>query len=387
MHLRRLTLANFRCYRELDLPLPAGPVVVVGQNAQGKTSLLEALYVLATTRSPYAGSDRELLNWAASDEVLPFSRVSGEVVRAEGVETLEVVNVRQAGEHGEERFVKQARVNGVQKRALDMLGRLNVVLFAPQDLELVHGAPTERRRYLDVLLCQVDPGYCRSLARYNRVLVQRNHLLRRLRERGGDRVELAFWDERLTADGGRVWARRGAALGQLGELAAPIHAALTGAVDPLALDYRPRLDGLGAFMGDDVAAVQARFAAALALRREEEIARGMTLVGPHRDDLAFTVAGVDMRTFGSRGQQRTVTLALKMAEAALMRAETGEMPVLLLDDVLSELDGRRQEYLLGSIDRSQQTLITTTEPEAAALGRVGGALRLRVAGGSVVVTG
>jgi DNA replication and repair protein RecF len=305
-------------------------------------------------------------------------------VRADGSETLEVVNVRQSGEHGEARYIKQVRVNGAQKRALDMLGRLNVVLFAPQDLELVHGAPSERRRYLDVLLCQVDAGYCRSLTRYNRVLVQRNHLLRRLRERGGDRAELEFWNERLTADGSAVWARRGATVRSLGDLATPIHAALAGSSDALVLDFRPRLDQLGAFAGGDVAAVQSRFQAALALRRDEEIARGMTLVGPHRDDLAFAVAGVDMRTFGSRGQQRTVTLALKMAEAALMRAETGETPVLLLDDVLSELDGRRQEHLLGSIDAAQQTLITTTEPPSPALARLAGAEWLRVAGGEVV---
>lgn len=383
MYLRRLTLANFRCYRALDLQLAAEPVVLVGDNAQGKSSLLEAVYVLATTRSPYASVDRDLVNWAAAAEVLPFSRVSGEVVRSDGVETLEVVNVRQVGEHGEERYAKQARMNGAAKRALDILGRLNVVLFAPRDLELVHGPPTERRHYLDVLLCQVDSGYCRSLSRYNRVLAQRNHLLRRLRERGGDRAELTFWNDRLTAEGSLVWARRGAAVGQLSDRAAPIHAALSGAPAPLTLDFRPRLDGQGAF-AEGTAAVQERFTAALALRREEEIARGMTLVGPHRDDLAFTVDGVDMRTFGSRGQQRTVTLALKLAEADLMRAETGEAPVLLLDDVLSELDGQRQGYLLDSIDAAQQTLITTTEPESSALSRLPTARRLRVAGGRVM---
>jgi DNA replication and repair protein RecF len=386
VYLRRLTLANFRCYRALDLTLPDGPVVVVGGNAQGKSSLLEAMYVLATTRSPYATSDRDLVSWAAAEEVLPFSRVSGEVERAGGHETIEVVTVRQQGEHGEERYAKQVRLNGVTKRALDVLGHLLVVLFTPRDLEIVHGAPTERRRYLDVLLCQVDIAYCRALARYNRVLAQRNHLLRRLREKGGDRSELDFWNQRLVEDGAIVVATREVAVRRLGELANGLHAELVGADQALELAYRSQLAAGAGDSPEDLTASWAaeRFAAALALRREEEVARGMTLVGPHRDDLAFRVDGVDMRTFGSRGQQRTVTQALKLAEAQLMRAETGQAPVLLLDDVLSELDGRRQAQLLDRVAADQQTIITTTEPEPPALERLAGALRLRAGDGTVL---
>ncbi len=381
MYVRRVVLANFRGYRGLDLALPAGSVLVVGDNAQGKSTLLEALYVLATTRSAYAGSDRELIHWDAAREALPFSRVSGEVVRATGVEVIEVVNVRQAGGPGDERFTKQVRLNGSLRRAMDVLGRLNVVLFTPRNLELIHGGPAERRRYLDVLLCQVDGAYCRALASYNRVLAQRNALLRRLRERRGERAELAFWDDRLAEDGGLVLARRAAATALLAELAEGVHTELAGD-GRLVVDYRPALVA-GAPLGGSQPAFQAALLADLAARLDDELARGVTLSGPHRDDLSFRVAGVDMRTYGSRGQQRTVTLALKLAEAGLMRAETGELPVLLLDDVLSELDERRQACVLDHVNAHQQTLITTTHAEAPVLGRLRAPLMLRVAAAQV----
>jgi len=400
VYVRRLALANFRCYRSLELTLPGGTIVVTGDNAQGKSSLLEALHVLATTRSPHAQSDRELLNWAAAAEPLPFSRVSGEVVRAAGHDHLEVLNLRQTTDHGEERFTKQVRLNGVPRRALDVLGRLNVVLFTPRDLELVHGGPAERRRYLDILLCQIDGVYCRALAAYNRVLAQRNHLLRRLRDRGGERSELAFWDQRLVAEGAVVMGRRQAAVAGLSASAKTIHAELVGRATELLLTYRASLAPLadttlspelaaGVPAPDPVLAaatdqLAARFAGAVAQRRDEDIARGLTLVGPHRDDLGFHVDGVDMRAFGSRGQQRTVALALKLAEARLMWQVTGERPVLLLDDVLSELDAHRQAYLVGRIDAHQQTLITTTDPAHPALARLGAALVLELAGAQVV---
>jgi DNA replication and repair protein RecF len=379
VYVRRLGLTNFRCYRRLDLTLPCGTIVVAGGNAQGKTSLLEAIYVLATTRSPIATTDRELVHWEANAEVVPFSRVWGEVHRAGGTLSIEVLNARQAPAPGEERFGKRLRVNNAPRRAFDVIGLLNVVLFTPRDLEIVDGTPARRRQYLDVLLCQIDPAYCAALARFNRVLTQRNHLLRRLRDRGGRRDELAFWDERLVHDGARLMGRRLAAVGSLDGLACRLHEALAEGAQ-LEVAYRCSLsdpvgepeqlvsDGIsegrpGYAAAPDGRALADAFIQQLGERREEELARGMTLVGPHRDDLAFTVGGIDMRTYGSRGQQRTITLALKLAEAQLMWSETGERPVLLLDDVLSELDARRRGFLLDQIDAHQQTLITITEVE------------------------
>lgn len=419
MHLRHLTLANFRCYRALDLVLPSGTIVVSGSNAQGKSSLLEAIYVLATTRSPHAGADRELIHWAAQTEPMPYSRVRGEVARKDGDDTVEIVGVLQPGDGNEPRYVKRARVNDAPRRALDAIGVLNVVLFTPRDLQLVDGAPAERRRYLDILRCQVDHAYCSALMRFNKVLVQRNHLLRRLRDRGGDRGELTYWDDEIARHGGLVIARRAATVAALDEIAGALHAELVGGAGRLGIHYRASLfaaDGGGpdpssrarpdedpprvpgeageATMATDateataargasgeseaiaasgasdaaaaaspVDAVVAAYRAALAARRDEEIGRGVTVIGPHRDDLAFTVDEVDMRTYGSRGQQRTVTLALKLAEARLMWRERGERPVLLLDDVLSELDEDRRALLLAHVDTHQQTFLTTTDLE------------------------
>ncbi|MCB0215992.1 MAG: DNA replication/repair protein RecF [Chloroflexi bacterium] len=403
MYLRRLSLSNFRCYRRLSLTLPNGAIAIVGRNAQGKTSLLEAIYLLATTRSPSASTDREWVSWAAGEEPIPFGRVYGEVARAGETVTIEVINLRQAAAAGEDRWAKRVKVNAAPRRAIDVLGQLNVVLFTPQDLRIVDGGPGERRRYLDGLLCQIDPRYCQTLARYNRVLAQRNHLLRRLRERGkGGAEELSFWDERLAGDGASILARRLTAVERLGELAEAAHAVLAGDGPPLQLGYRASLAdetgarpspmaGIAETPGDyrsalprPIEALRERLLAGLAERRRLELSRGMTLVGPHRDDLAFAVGGVDMRTYGSRGQQRSVTLALKLAESRLMWAETGERPVILLDDVLSELDPGRQAQLLGHLDPRQQTLITTTDLASLPADYLATALVLHLRGGEIV---
>lgn len=406
MYLRRLSLSHFRCYRRLELTLPCGPIVVAGRNAQGKTSLLEACYLLATSRSPHASADREWVHWEATDEVLPHGRILGEIARAGESRSVEILNLREEGEDGEARWTKRIKVNGVPRRAIDVLGHLNVVLFTPQDLRIVDAGPSERRRYLDGLLCQIDPAYCRALSRYNRVLVQRNSLLRKLRERGGGAErgerELPFWDERLGRDGSLVLARRVTAVERLGELVSEAHASLAGPGPALNISYRASLAGevisrsspgfgiaeaaaeYRTALPADAEAIQAIFLRALAERRREEIARGASVVGPHRDDLSFAIAGVDMRTYGSRGQQRTVTLALKLAEARLMWSDTGERPVLLLDDVLGELDPERRELLVAHLDSSQQTLITTTDPASLPAAYLDEALLLELEAGEVV---
>lgn len=380
MYLRRLSLTNFRAYRRLELVLPTGTVVLAGRNAQGKTTLLEAIYVLATTRAPYGATDRQLLSWAAADEVMPFTRVAGEVVRAGARDEIEIVSVRDAGALDE--AVKRVRVNHAARRAIDAIGTLAVVLFTPRDLEVVAGPPAERRRYLDALLCQVDRDYCRRLARYNRLVVQRNHLLRRLRDRGGSAQELAFWDEQLAEDGGRVAARRVAAVAELAGAAAEVHARLAPDDEPLRLAYAPS-PGTPAPPDGDPAAWSAALARALEARRDESIARGLTTVGPHRDDLALALGAVDVRTFGSRGQQRTVTLAVKLAEARLMWTATGERPVLLLDDVLSELDPDRRRDLLALLGGHEQTILTTTELASLPPDFLAGSLVLHVEGGGI----
>jgi len=358
MRLTHLMLHNFRNYVRLDLDMPSGVTVLLGDNAQGKTNLLEAIYYLATTRSPHAGADSELVNWlAAEQEPLPYARLVGRMVRGATESTIEITLTQQA--NSETRYRKQIRLNGVAKRAMDVLGQLNVVLFLPEDITLVSGSPSLRRRYLDATLCQIQPVYCRSLSRYNQVVTQRNALLRDLRERGGDPGQLAFWDERLVEHGAYLAGRRWEALLALDQLAHNIHGKLTDGGEQLHLRYVPSVETDGP-VGTD--AVGAAFRAHLRALRQREIASGMTLVGPHRDEVRFVVNDVDAGIYGSRGQQRTAALALKLAEVDLMRRETGQQPVLLLDDVLSELDEHRRSFLVHALeDGVEQVIITTTD--------------------------
>jgi DNA replication and repair protein RecF len=355
MRLAHLSLFNFRNYVRLALDLPTGVTVLLGDNAQGKTNLLEAVYYLATSRSPHAGSDREIVNWLATQsEPLPYARLVGRVARAGGDLAIEITLTQQGEAEG--RYRKQIRLNGVPQRAMDLLGHLNVVLFLPEDIALISGPPAGRRHYLDATLCQIDPGYCRALAHYNQSLAQRNALLRDLRERGGEVVQLAFWDEQLVEHGAHLVTRRRECLDDLSGLVRQVHAELTDGAERLRLDYLPSLN-LEA--GETVAQA---FVARLRSLRSREIAAGVTLVGPHRDDLAFAIDGMSAGVYASRGQQRTTALALKLAELTFMFQATGERPVLLLDDVLSELDAHRRRFLLRVLDDGpQQSIISTTD--------------------------
>ena len=375
VYLKHLSLANFRNYVRLELELLPGITLVQGENAQGKTNLLEAIYYLAAARSPYATADRELINWLAEEEDLTFARLVGQTQKADTLQRLEITLLKEPSPEANARSLKkQIRINGVPKRILDLIGQLNVVFFLPQDIDLVAGSPSVRRRYLDATICQFDPVYCRILRRYNRVLTQRNHLLRQLQERRNSPDQLRFWDEKLAEDGTHVVARRREVIAKLGELARAIHLELTGQDEHLSLHYEPSVRmpekpyqmplGLGSEGGLGVrhseSSIRESFVRQLQEITREEILRGMSLIGPHRDDVRFLTGGVDMRTYGSRGQQRTVVLAVKLAEAKLLAEETGEQPVMLLDEVMAELDEARRSYLMTAIENSQQAILTTT---------------------------
>lgn len=365
MRLTHLSLHNYRSYVRLDLDLASGVTVLLGNNAQGKTNLLEAIFYLATSRSPHAGADRELVNWLSVDrEPLPYARLVGRVARRAGdsgaaasEQVIEITLTREA--NNGVRYRKQIRLNGVARRAMDLLGHLNVVLFLPEDIAVVYGAPGLRRRYLDVMLCQIDPPYCAALSRYNEVVTQRNALLRDLRERGGDPAQLRFWDERLVEHGAYLVARRWQTAAAMDELALQVHAELTDGAERLHLKYLPSVE-----LPEPAAveAIAAAFAAQLEALRRREVAAGVTLAGPHRDELRFLIDGVDAGIYGSRGQQRTAALSMKLAEVDLMRRETGEYPVLLLDDVLSELDAQRRRFLIRRLDDGpEQAIVTSTD--------------------------
>ena len=360
MYVSRLVLSDFRIYKQLNLALPKGVTLLYGANAAGKTTILEALYYLATTRSPRASAERELISLEATGDLglPPFARLSAQVHQRPETEAvpLEIVIQRRFGVDGEllPSSQKTIRINKINRRALDLIGQLRVVMFAPQDLVLVTGAPADRRRYLDVTLSQIDGRYVRALSRYNQVLTQRNGLLRSWRDSGraGNDQELTFWDDELTKAGAYLLRERRRAVVQLDELARQQFNEITGSDQSLSLRYV-----------DSTPAADARaFAEALLANRREERDRGMTLIGPHRDDLSIRLAEREIGVYGSRGQQRATTLALRLAEASFMAERTGDCPVLLLDDLLSELDSRRRDHLLKAIDRpDQQTLITATD--------------------------
>jgi len=389
MHVSQLSLRDFRNYQRLDLRLDPGITLLYGPNAAGKTSLLEALYFLATTRSPRVSADRDLVRWDAVGEagVPPFARVAAEVQRRAGRVRLEVIVQRRADEGGQlsAASTRIVRIDRRVVRALDLVGQLRVVLFTPADLTLADGPPAERRRYLDITLSQLDPHYVRTLAHYQKLLQQRNSLLRAWRERRRPPravdEELAYWDQELAAAGGYLLAERLRAMRDLNAIVGPLFQAISGGDAPLTIAYLPACDLEGAH---DSGALALRLGAALGAARPDELARGQTLVGPHRDDLAFTVGAVNLGRYGSRGQQRSVTLTLKLGEATLMRQRSGEAPVLLLDDVLSELDATRRAHLLEAIRQpEQQTLLSATDLSDFTPAFLAAITRLRVEDGRV----
>ncbi len=367
MHVTHLVLHNFRNYRHTDLPLSSGTTLLYGPNAAGKTSLLEALFYVATTRSPRTTTDRELLFWHAEGEagVPPFARLVAEVQRSSGTVRLEVLIQTRLEASGQLSSATQklVRINRKAARALDLIGHLRVVLFTPADLNILEGSPAARRRYLDITLSQLAPRYVRTLSHYNKLVQQRNSLLRawrdRQRPRRGVEQELGYWDQEIASAGGYLIAERLRAVQELTTLVQPIFREISGEERSLTLRYQPSfaLDS-----ATDAESLAQMLAASLQTLRQDEIQRGQTLIGPQRDDLVFLADNINLGVYGSRGQQRSVALALKLAEAQLMQARSGDMPLLLLDDLLSELDMQRRTHLLRAIAQPhQQTILTATD--------------------------
>jgi DNA replication and repair protein RecF len=360
--LRHLSLRHYRNYAALDAAFQPGLVLLHGANAQGKTNLLEAIYLLATTKSTRARNDSELISWAERDPLSPtaFARIVGQIERGGAEQAVEIV-IREGGTEGQTR--KRFKLNGTERKASEIVGTVNAVFFAPSDVDLIAGSPSVRRRFLDVMLCQLDPAYFRALSRYNKVIVQRNALLRQVRDRTQPASSLTYWDDGLCDYGGRIVAQRAAATLALGEIATLRHYELSGQVEKLSVEYRPAAVSTAPSelaSGGALAATEA-LRAALALQRGRDIAAGMSLVGPHRDDLGFAVNGVDAVAFGSRGQQRTATLAMKLGELAYMNQRSGEQPILLLDDATSELDPARRAAILQVAGEGRQTFVTSAD--------------------------
>ncbi|MFI5274509.1 MAG: DNA replication/repair protein RecF, partial [Ktedonobacterales bacterium] len=365
MYVERLALTDFRNYGELELPLPRGLVIFTGSNAQGKSNILEAVTLAATSRSFRTSNDREVVRWGAPGH---FARVEATFGRRAGPLHVDVVvadssppqvgtpvraNTGPALPQPPVAFRKRIRVNGAPRRAMDLLGQATVVTFAPTDLEIVTGSPAERRRFLDVTLCQVHPAYCRTLSQFQKVLAQRAALLRRIKDGQEGPHALSYWDDQLAQLAVPIMRTRAAFLRQAETVAARVYAELARSEDAPAADagadvaipdalqliYRPSYTG--ELEGDEAAAV-GRFRERLVELRRRELAQGVNVLGPHRDDLAFLAGEMDLATYGSRGQQRSAALALKLAELGYIEQQTGDQPILLLDDVLSELDAERR---------------------------------------------
>ncbi|MCY3799421.1 MAG: DNA replication/repair protein RecF [Chloroflexi bacterium] len=379
MKIEHLSLTNFRNYARLEFSPPADrPVVLVGDNAQGKTSALEAIFYLATSTSPYTTSDRQLIHWRTENDPIPFARLSAEIGGANGAYHKLDITLMLDMTTGAARFKKAIKLNNVDKRVMDVVGMLNVVLFLPRDLSLVEGSPSDRRRFMDGTLRQVDIDYLLALNEYDKILPQRNALLKRIAEKRASPVELEFWDEQLAASGAIIIAGRQRFLRELEVKARATHLALTGGRETLSLKYLPSIltiaEGGGRQLSFDVIgldldrqlsaeAIKPQFLERLLAQRREAIGRGITIAGPHRDELRIVINERDCGLFGSRGQARTAVMALKFAELEWMRDQLGEYPLFLLDEVVAELDSRRRSYLLDRLDGRAQTLVTTTEIE------------------------
>lgn len=348
MHIEQLQLVNFRNYKQLDITFDDKINVIIGENAQGKTNLMEAIYVLAFTKSYRTPRDKELINW---DE--DFAKITGKIVKKNRQIPLEVLMMNRG---------KRVKLNHLEQRRLsDFIGALNVVMFAPEDLSLVKGSPQIRRRFIDMELGQIQPSYLYHLGQYQKVLQQRNHLLKQLRvHKNQDDTFLTILTEQLIEHGVSLLERRFEFIERLEKWASPIHHDISRGKEQLTLVYKPTIDVL---VDDKREKIEEVFNVKFNEIKDREIERGTTLVGPHRDDITFYVNEKDVQTYGSQGQQRTTALSVKLAELDLIYDEIGEYPVLLLDDVLSELDTYRQTHLLDTIQGKVQTFVSTTSVE------------------------
>ena len=347
MRIRKLSLTNFRNYRNQEFSPSGGISVLVGQNAQGKTAVLEAAYFIATSKSHRTSKDAELIRVGED-----FCRVAADVEREERSDVLLEVNISRK----EKKIIKINRTK--HNKIADLVGQLNAVIFSSYDIDMVKGDPSARRRFMNLEISQIHPQYIYSYGRYKRVLEHRNGLLRSYKTRRADLIELSTLDDQLVQYGAAILEKRHLFAKRLSELAGPIYTQLTEGQETLQVEYVPSFDlGESSVVKD----IRNRFIEVIEAGRTQELARGVSLWGPQRDDVRFTVDGLDAKNFGSEGQQRSVALAAKLAEVALVEEMTGEAPVVLLDDVNAELDEKRRSHVFDFTCGRCQTFVTVTE--------------------------
>lgn len=334
MIVESIRLEHFRNYQTLELNFDPGTNIFYGDNAQGKTNILESVYLCGTTKSHKGSKDRELIQFDAEESHIRMK------LKKEGVPVKIDMHLRK-------NRTKGIAVNGVPiRKASELLGIANFVFFSPEDLNIIKNGPSERRRFLDMELCQLSKVYLNDLSSYNKVVNQRNKLLKEISFRPDYLDMLDVWDLQMVQYGKKIIEERRIFVQRLNEIIYEIHQKLTGKKETLMVSYEENISS-------------EELEKALRKNRDRDIRMKMSLTGPHRDDICFKIKNIDIRKFGSQGQQRTAALSLKLSEIELVKQETNDTPILLLDDVLSELDSSRQRYLLDSI-KNIQTLITCT---------------------------
>ncbi len=368
MFLRKLEVRDFRNYEQVTLETDAPVNIFVGNNAQGKTNLLEAIYMLALTRSHRAGKDVEMIRWQQQ-----MASIFAQVDKQYGSCDFGLMIAKQG---------KTAKLNGlVQSRLSEYVGQLNVVLFAPEDLELVKGSPGVRRRFLDIEIGQIQNSYLYHLAQYKRALAQKNKYLQTVYNTAVKHDEmLSLWNEQIAQHAVKLIVKRVSYLRKLSDWATKIHAGITNGEESLAIRYQASLE---LAEDSDETVLISDYMLKLESMQEKELRRGNALVGPHRDDLLFFINEKEVQTYGSQGQQRTTALSLKLAEIELIKEVVGEYPLLLLDDVLSELDEIRQTHLINTFQDKVQTFITTTSTESIDMKKVKNAASFHVRQGKI----
>lgn len=347
MYLSRLLLNNYRNYIREEFTPHSHLNLIQGENAQGKSNLLEAIFLLGMGKSPFNARSREIIRWGEG-----WFRLEGQVERRDHSLKVELVYKKDG--------VREMTINGQREENISqLLGRINVVLFSPEDLQLLKGGPALRRRYLDLQLCQISPRYFYYLQQYRRIIQQRNMLLKDIRfDHLREGEDLSVWDRQLIQVGTGIIYKRQGAVSKLAPLAAELHKKMSGGREELTVAYRPSISGRGERSPEEIAA---DFQRALAAVRGDELKRQFTMIGPHRDDISLYINGRDGRKYGSQGQQRTAALSLKLAETLYIEEEMGEHPILLLDDIMSELDSRRRQFVFDGVQGKGQVFITGTE--------------------------
>ena len=334
MIIRSLELSNFRNYEKLNISFSPDVTILYGDNAQGKTNVLEALYTASTTKSQKGSKDKDMIKFNESESHIRMTVEDGDIEKRID---MHLKSTKQKG----------VAIDGIPiRKASELYGIMNIISFSPDDLGIIKEGPAERRRFIDMELCQLDKLYMHNFSGYNRALDQRNNLLKQISFNAELKGTLNVWDEQLINFGEYLIEKRDQFIKEISDIASKIHSIITENKETLEIQYLPSTD-------------KESFRNELLSSREKDIILKMTNVGPHRDDMVFMVNGQDARKYGSQGQQRTAALTLKLAEIELVKKKTGKNPVLLLDDVLSELDRNRQNKLLENIS-GVQTIVTCT---------------------------